>query len=83
MEQRPTMTDLAARLGISTSTVSRALRNDPRISAAMRERVRAAARDSGYVPNPLVSALMASRRKGSGGEVDTVALVTDYHGPVG
>lgn len=83
MERRPTMTDLALRLGVSASTVSRALRNDPRISAALRERVRAAARESGYAPNPLVSALMASRRKGSGGEVDTVALVTDYHGPVG
>ena len=81
MEQRPTMTDLAGKLGVSASTVSRALRNDPRISAALRERVQTAARESGYIPNPLVSALMASRRNPAGsGEVDTVALVTDYRG---
>ncbi|HEY1123201.1 MAG TPA: LacI family DNA-binding transcriptional regulator, partial [Haloferula sp.] len=83
MEQRPTMTDLAERLGVSPSTVSRALRNDPRISAALRERIRMAAEESGYLPNPLVSALMATRRKGGAGEVDTVALVTNYHGAQG
>ncbi|WP_341403870.1 LacI family DNA-binding transcriptional regulator [Luteolibacter soli] len=83
MEQRPTMTDLAARLGVSPSTVSRALRNDSRISVALREKVKAAAEESGYLPNPMVSALMATRRKGGAGEVDTVALVTDYHGAQG
>ncbi len=76
------MADLAEGLGLSTSTVSRALRDDSRISRAVRERVREAAAAAGYRPNPMVSALMASRRqRGGGGETDTIALVTDYHAP--
>lgn len=84
VENRLTMADLARKLGVSSSTVSRALRNDSRISAELRERIHAAAREGGYAPNPLISALMANRRNPSGsGEVDTVALVTDYHGGTG
>ena len=75
------MSVLARELGLSESTVSRALRGDRRIGEATRGRVRELAEKSGYRPNPLVSALMASRRKvGGSGEVDTVALVTDYQG---
>lgn len=75
------MADIAQRLRVSSSTVSRALRADPRISAELRERVQAEATALGYRPNPMVSALMASRRrKGSGGVVDVIALVTNYGG---
>lgn len=56
------MQDIARRFGVHPSTVSRALRNDPTISQDMRERVQAAARDLGYKPNPLISALVRSRR---------------------
>jgi DNA-binding LacI/PurR family transcriptional regulator len=75
------MEEIAARLEVSVSTVSRALRNDPRIRESLRKRVCETAETMGYRPNPLVSALMASRRRrGGGGEVDTVALVTHYGG---
>src|ERR1700732_2049939 len=75
------MAEIAQRLGVASSTVSRALRNDPRISVELRKRVRTVADELGYQPNPLVSALMANRRRrGSGGAVDVIALVTDYRG---
>jgi LacI family transcriptional regulator len=75
------MAEIAQSLRVAPSTVSRALRSDPRISAATRQRVEEAAEKLGYRPNPLVSALMASRRRrGGAGEVDVVALVTNYGG---
>ena len=79
--QTPRMVEIAQSLGVSPSTVSRALRSDPRISAETRQRVEEAAEKVGYRPNPLVSALMASRRRrGGAGEVDVIALVTNYGG---
>ncbi len=60
----PTLQDIAERVGVSCNTVSLALRNSPRISERTRERVRAAAEEIGYRPNPLVAALMQSRRRG-------------------
>ncbi len=81
MQEKVTMTDLARLLGVSPSTVSRALKSDPRISAELRMKVAEAAATTGYRPNPMVSALMSSRRRKNGGdEVGTIALVTDYHG---
>jgi DNA-binding LacI/PurR family transcriptional regulator len=75
------MAEIAQRLGIAPSTVSRALREDPRIGQEMRARVRSTACELGYRPNPLVSALMASRRRrGGAGEIDVIALVTSYGG---
>ena len=84
MKDRITMADLAAKLGLAESTVSRALRDDPRISAATRARVLQAANEANYRPNAMVSALMSVRRRhGSAKEVDTVALITDYQGEGG
>lgn len=75
------MAEIAQLLSVASSTVSRALRNDPRISPELRNRVRRIADELGYQPNPLVSALMANRRRrGSGGAVDVIALVTNYGG---
>jgi len=58
------MDAVAAAAGVSTSTVSRALKGDPRISKATRERIRRIAEKMGYRPNPLVSALMVQLRHG-------------------
>jgi LacI family transcriptional regulator len=75
------MVEIAHELGVAPSTVSRALRGDPRISSETRQRVEAVAKKTGYRPNPMVSALMASRRRrGGDGEVDVIALVTNYGG---
>lgn len=60
------MKDVAEALGVTVATVSMALRGDPRISEATRERVRAGAARLGYRPDALVSALMAQRRARGG-----------------
>ncbi|MDR3405689.1 MAG: LacI family DNA-binding transcriptional regulator [Chthoniobacter sp.] len=75
------MAEIAQQLGVASSTISRALRDDPRISSDLRNRVRTVADKLGYAPNPLVSALMANRRRrGGAGAVDVIALITNYGG---
>jgi LacI family gluconate utilization system Gnt-I transcriptional repressor len=55
------MADVATRAGVGTITVSRALRTPERVSAEVRERVRAAVEATGYVPN-LAAGTLKSRR---------------------
>jgi LacI family transcriptional regulator len=54
----PTLQDVARRAEVSTSTAARVLRGtDQSVNAALRERVRSAAREIGYVPNVLARSL--------------------------
>lgn len=57
-----TMRDIATVLGISHSTVSLALRNSPRITEAVRERVKKTAEKMGYRPDPMLASLATYRR---------------------
>jgi len=57
------MQDIADRAQLARCTVSRALRNHPAVTKETRERVHAIARQLGYRPNPLVTALMSRVRK--------------------
>ncbi|MBK5722353.1 LacI family DNA-binding transcriptional regulator [Dysgonomonas sp. Marseille-P4677] len=50
--------DLAAELGVSISTVSRALKNSPEISKEMCERVKTLAKKRNYRPNPFAMSLL-------------------------
>lgn len=73
-----TMSDVARRAGVHVATVSRALRDDPRITPARRKKVQQAAAELGYRTNPLVAALMSARRAGQGPTYQaTLAYVTD------
>lgn len=56
------MGQVARLAGCDPSTVSLALRDDPRITPATRQRVKAAADKLGYRVNPLVAAWVAARR---------------------
>lgn len=58
-KQPPTLQTIADISGLSRSSVSRALRDDPRMSKDTRKRVHKIAEDIGYRVNPLVSALMS------------------------
>ncbi len=58
----PTYRDIAAKAGVSVASVSLALRNDHRISVPVRERIREAAEEMGYRPNPLLAVYQASVR---------------------
>lgn len=57
----PTLIDVGRAVGVSAATASMALRGDPRISAATRTKIRQAARKLGYVPDPMLAALVARR----------------------
>jgi LacI family transcriptional regulator len=73
-----TLQEVATRAGVHRTTVSLALRDHPRIPAATRQRVQAIATALGYRINPLVSALMQSRRSGRAVKHVTLAYVTNY-----
>src|SRR3954469_23525099 len=74
----PSLQDIARRANVSRSTVSRVMRNDARISAGTAARVRAAAKELNYRPNPLLSTLMERVRVGSDISYQgTLAIITD------
>lgn len=58
-----TLRELADLLGLSPTTVSRALNGYPEVSAKTRERVEAAARTHGYVPNHMAQRLATGRSR--------------------
>ena len=55
------ITDVAAKAGVSVATVSRALRDLPGVAAATREVVRSAAAELAYVPSPSAAGLPTGR----------------------
>ncbi len=57
------MREVAQRAGVSTSTVSLALRNSPLVAEETRARIRGLAEKLGYQTHPFVAAHMRSRRK--------------------
>lgn len=82
--QTPTIVDLAKRLKLDKSTVSRALNGKPGVAPRTRKRVMQAAREHGYIPNIYGQRLRSRRSK-------TVALVIHqfaavftarFHGPL-
>ena len=56
-----TMKDIAKELGISVATVSRALKDSPRISLEQRQRIQQYAREHNFTPNMLAESLRHSR----------------------
>ena len=73
-----TLAELAGRLGLSVSTVAKALAGDAKIAAATRARVGAAVEETGYQPNPAASlmAKMRHRRRAESGRLTIAALAT-------
>lgn len=60
--RRPlTLRDVSEASGVSEMTVSRVLRNKGDVSEATRDKVKAAAKSLGYVPNKIAGALASSR----------------------
>jgi DNA-binding LacI/PurR family transcriptional regulator len=60
---RPTLADIAERLGISKMSVSRALRGERHVSTELRERVMQAVSEMGYRPDPEIAKLMTHMRR--------------------
>ena len=78
MPEKATLQDVAAQAGVHRTTVSLALRDHARIPLETRERVKSIAARLGYQINPLVAALMQSRRLGRPVKHVTLAYVTNY-----
>jgi len=64
----PTLREIAMRAGVTHVTVSLSLRDDPRVSAATRTRIKALAETMGYRPDPELQRLMhyLREKKGTG-----------------
>ncbi|MDQ1155524.1 LacI family DNA-binding transcriptional regulator [Brevundimonas sp. SORGH_AS_0993] len=62
----PTLADLARLSGLSTSTVSRALADNPAIREETREKIKALAREHGYRPNIVGRSLRTGRTQAIG-----------------
>ena len=56
-----TMKDIATEMGVSVATVSRALKDSPRISKELRNRIQQYAREHNFTPNVLAESLRHSR----------------------
>ena len=59
--KRPTIKDISAAIGVSPSTVSRALKDHPDISTAIKEEVRRIADLLKYHPNKMAANLRNSK----------------------
>ncbi len=76
--------EIAEKAGVSRATVSLALRNHSSIPPKTRLRIQEEARQLGYRPNPLVSALMTYQRSTQPRETHlTLAVILNFsrHGP--
>lgn len=62
MNRIVTVRDIAARVGLHFTTVAMALRNSAKVAPSTAAHIREIAREMGYRPNPMVSALMAQQR---------------------
>ena len=56
-----TIIDIAQKLGISPSTVSRALHNNPDVKGETKELVKKVAEELRYIPNPIAQSLKSSK----------------------
>ena len=74
---RVTQQDIAEAVGLSAVSVSLALRNSSRISAATRDRVQQAAKEMGYSPDPMLQSLSSYRRQSARKPVDSVIAWID------
>ncbi len=61
MHRKITLKSIAENLGVSVSTVSKALRNSDEISEALKERIQIYVRETGYRPNHLAVSLQRQK----------------------
>ncbi|AHF91398.1 transcriptional regulator [Opitutaceae bacterium TAV1] len=60
---RVTLKQVAAKAGVHVSTAWRALKNDTYVDAAKRAKIRSVAKEMGYTPDPMLTALSHYRRR--------------------
>ncbi|MBD0261994.1 MAG: LacI family DNA-binding transcriptional regulator [Tolypothrix sp. Co-bin9] len=72
-KRRISIEDIARRAGVSHSTVSRALRDNPLISPEVREKIKRIAQEMNYVPNAIAQSLQNQRTNTIGVVVTSIA----------
>jgi LacI family transcriptional regulator len=72
-KRRISIQDIARRAGVSHSTVSRALRDNPLISPQVREEIKRIAQEMNYVPNAIAQSLQNQRTNTIGVVVTSIA----------
>lgn len=72
MTQRVTIADLAKRTGLASSTISRALRDSPRVKLATRRRVQQLASELNFHPNTLAQSMRNQRTNAIGVVVSNI-----------
>lgn len=72
-KRRISIQDIARRAGVAHTTVSRALRDNPLISAKVREEIKQLAQEMGYVPNGIAQSLQNQRTNTIGVVVTSIA----------
>ncbi len=76
------MADIAKACGVSSMTVSLALRNNPKISEKTRIKILQKAEELGYTPDPVLAALNQYRQNTQEKSVQaTLAWINPYHDP--
>ena len=63
MSDRVKLFDIAAKVGVSATTVTRALNGKAKVSDSVRQRIIATAKDMGYVPNKMAQSLSRNEIK--------------------
>ncbi len=83
MDSTPSVTlgDVAKAAGVSRATVSRALKNNPVISAACRKQVQKIAQEMGYRPDPEASRLLAYLKHSRKAKFESVVGILNAHSP--
>lgn len=81
MNGNPSMADVARAAGVSKNAVSLALRHDPQIPPATRERIERVARELGYRYDPAAAEMMSRLRKRDGGYRATIAVFNAHQDP--
>lgn len=71
-----TMKDIARDLGVSVATVSRALKDSPRISAEKREEIKRYAREHNFFPNIMLRVCAKARCNPSKSSVSSFPSLT-------
>ena len=79
-QRRTSLKDLAAQLGVSIATVSRALRNSHEVGEEMTKKVKNLAKELNYRPNPFAQSLRKEAPRVIG--VIVPNLVTHYYAAV-
>lgn len=75
--ERVTLRDIALQLGLSESTISRGIRDDPRLPPKTRKRIQDACEKAGYHRDPLLSEIGAARwRRSKVARGSLIAYVT-------